>query len=180
MCSIEQYLEELNDLGKKQVVEQVLKQFRDEVLAKRHQFTQSIIHDDLNEQNLIVKKDSTNRDYELAAILDFNDTMKSIRIFDIAIFCAYCMLNDKCSIRFLEMPRFILKSYSSNIEVNEFELNIIPIAIKARLSQSLVLGAHFFKLDPTNDYLLETSKTGWSVLFELSKYSNDELTKMWM
>lgn len=177
---IEEYLDELNDSDKKTLVQKILNEFKVNVLNKKQLFTQAIIHDDLNEQNLIVKKDSTNLDYELAAILDFNDCVKSIRIFDIAIFCAYSMLNTKCSIKFLDIPKFILESYCSNIDVNENELNIIPICIKTRLCQSLVLGAHFYRLDPKNDYLLESSKTGWPILIELSKLSNSELIKMWI
>lgn len=89
------------------------------------------------------------------------------------------MLNDKSTIGFLEMPKFILPAYCSNIEVSALELAVIPICIKARLCQSLVLGAHFHRLDPTNEYLLETSKTGWPVLTKLASIPNAELIKMW-
>lgn len=178
--AVEAYLDALGDPNKRAIIRRVLTEFQSEVLDKKDQFTQAIIHDDLNEQNLIVKKSANNLDYELAAILDFNDMIKSIRIFDIAVFCAYAMLNDKVSMGFLDMPKFILPAYCSNIEVSAQELAIIPICIKARLCQSLVLGAHFFKLDPTNEYLLETSKTGWPVLTELAGISNDELIKMWI
>lgn len=178
--AVEEYLDAVEDPERAAIVRKVLAEFRSEVLAKRDQFTQAIIHDDLNEQNLIVKKDATDQDYELAAILDFNDMIKSIRIFDIAVFCAYAMLNDKASIAFLDMPKYILPAYCSNIDVSAAELAIIPICIKARLCQSLVLGAHFYRLDPTNEYLLETSKTGWPVLTELARLPNDELIRMWI
>lgn len=178
--AVEEYLDAVDDPERQVIVRKVLAEFRSEVLAKKEQFTLAIIHDDLNEQNLIVKKDAGERDYELAAILDFNDINKSIRVFDIAVFCAYAMLNDKATIGFLDMPEYILPSYCSNIDVSPQELAIIPVCIKARLCQSLVLGAHFNKLDPTNEYLLESSKTGWPVLTELARIPNAELIKMWI
>lgn len=179
-CAIEAYLDELDCVQRKEMIKQIIDEFKIDVLDKRDRFTHAIIHDDLNEQNLIVRKTADDSDYELAAILDFNDMLRSIRIFDIGIFCAYCMLNDKCSINYLEMPKYILQSYLSNIEVSEQELSILPIIVKTRLSQSLALGNHFYKLDPTNDYLLETSKTGWTVLEQLYKFKNDDLLKMWL
>lgn len=179
VMAVEKYLDELNNAEREIMVKQVLEDFQNNVLNKWDSFTQAIIHDDLNEQNLIVKK-VDDSDYDLAAILDFNDVVHSIRIFDIGIFCAYCMLNDNCSIKFIDMPKFILKGYTSNIEVSEEELAILPIIVKARLCQSLVMGNHFYKLDPTNDYILETSKTGWPVLSQLHKIKNEDLVKHWL
>lgn len=160
------------------MVEEILDEFEVNIMKKRDSFPLAIIHDDLNDQNLVVKK--VNSDYELAAILDFNDLVKSIRIFDIAVFCAYCILNDNCSLKTLDIPKYILKSYCSNIEVSPQELAIIPLTMKARLCQSLVLGAHNYKLNPTNEYLLDTAKTGWPLLEKLHQHNDQDLIKMWM
>lgn len=67
--AVEGYLDALDDPNRQAIVRQVLAEFRSEVLEKKDQFTQAIIHDDINEQNLIVKKGANDLDYELAAIL---------------------------------------------------------------------------------------------------------------
>lgn len=49
----------------------------------------------------------------------------------------------------------------------------------ARLCQTLVMSAYSIKLDPSNDYILSTAKTGWNVFRSLLKVPEDVLLKRW-
>lgn len=49
----------------------------------------------------------------------------------------------------------------------------------ARLCQSLVLGTYTHSLDPKNDYLLLTQKSGWKILEELWNKKDQEVLDLW-
>lgn len=68
-----------------------------------------------------------------------------------------------------------------NIEVSKLKLlNIFQTMVASRLCQSLVMGAYTYSLDPGNEYLLTTAKTGWGLLERVwTEKSDEEIISCW-
>ena len=49
----------------------------------------------------------------------------------------------------------------------------------SRYAQSLTMGAYTHSQDPSNDYVLTTSKTGWIKLAQFWEMPKDELYRNW-
>lgn len=56
---------------------------------------------------------------------------------------------------------------------------MFQICVMARLCQSLVLGANSSLQDPSNEYVLTTAKTGWSLLEQLYKQPENDVLDRW-
>ncbi|UXI18988.1 hypothetical protein NH340_JMT04931 [Sarcoptes scabiei] len=143
------------------------------------------LHGDLNEQNIIVQQDvndggKRNRIYGL---IDFGDIFFGPRMFDLAIFLAYVMLLDSDDYQLdpiEQMPRFVIEGYSKLIQLNRNDLRQILICSRARLAQSLTLGAYTFTKQPDNQYLLTSARKGWSILERLNEYDSKYLINLWI
>lgn len=73
-----------------------------------------------------------------------------------------------------------MSGYKSKVELPEVERSLVRISVAARLVQSLVFGAYSHSLDPTNTYVLTTSKRGWKALHAFWNTPADILDKRWM
>lgn len=162
-------------------------QFEQEVLAKKDQLVHSIIHNDLNEQNILVQK-QLEHGTEVAhvyGIIDFGDVEYAPVLFDLGILVAYIMLICECVDPVLVAPNLVLRGYTQTITNNarfmlsRQDIGRIFICAKARLCQSLTLGAYTHSLYPDNDYLLATAKQGWKLLQRLATVDSDDLVENW-
>ena len=134
-----------------------------------------MIHGDFNEQNILVNKNEDGDDYRITGILDFGDTCQSHYVFELAIAMAYMMLQTQN----LATGGLVLAGYSSVRPIPENEKKVLKLCTAARLCQSLVMGQYTHTLDPTNEYILTTQKTGWALLEAIWKQPADELEQLW-
>lgn len=122
-------------------IEQILKDFESKVLQQSHRFVHSVIHGDINEQNLIVQQendeiissqenaDCQNSDPKIRfALIDFGDIHYAPAIFELAIFCAYALIcyGDSGD---LTSVKYILEGVRSVGELPSEELKIIPVSL---------------------------------------------------
>ncbi|KAI1285316.1 Hydroxylysine kinase [Halotydeus destructor] len=174
---VKDFAHAVDDEDRRQLVNEVFDDFLDNVMAKLDTYPSSLIHGDFNEQNILVKENSAG-DYDVCGVLDFNDVHKAPQIFDLAMFCAYCMFESKVLDPILA-PKYAVQGYERVRSLNEQEKQALPFCVAARMAQSLTLGAYSHKSDPGNEYLLTTAKTGWSLLSNLRKHTSEELIKLW-
>ena len=136
-------------------------------------FSIGVIHGDYNEQNILVtSKESLNSAsegpvYEVNGLLDFGDMMESYYVYEAGMTIMYLSVDSKM-VDPLLVGGYVLAGYLSQMALNEVEWSVLKECACARYCQSLVLGAYSLSLDPSNDYVVVTSKTGW-----------DQLRKMW-
>ncbi|RWS27815.1 hydroxylysine kinase-like isoform X2 [Leptotrombidium deliense] len=173
---VEEFLFAISDECRIQMIRNVLKEFENKVLCKIDSLNQSIIHGDFNEQNILVRK--VNEHYEPYAVIDFGDCHFAPQVFDLSMACAYVML-DCTTMDPLIAPAFVIQGYTQIRQITDEELALIPVCIKARLSQSLVMGAYSYFLDPNNEYTLSSSKTGWILLEKMTASNDSQLLQKW-
>ncbi|MDB4745511.1 phosphotransferase, partial [bacterium] len=109
----------------------------------------TIIHNDANEQNLLVAQDNPSR---LAGLIDFGDLQRSSHINELAITLAYALLGQD---NFESTARQIVKGYAGVIFLEEIEREVLFDLMAMRLVQSVTLSSHRAKEFPENTYIEE-------------------------
>lgn len=160
----DEYLSVIQDDSKRQLVVNVLSQFK-ETLARSISLPHSIIHGDLNEANILISQDHE----DIAGVIDFSDVDYAPRVFDLATLCLYMLLETEDS----SNTQAMVQAYEKIVTLTSDEKQIIPLCMKARLAQSLTLGAVSFSKNPANDYVLKTAINGWRILEQLDSASGD-------
>ncbi|XP_031638487.1 hydroxylysine kinase-like [Contarinia nasturtii] len=173
---LSKFIYALNDTKKQALVEEILKEFNEQILSHSADFAKGVIHGDCNEHNIVVTKTSPDADeFRVTGIIDFGDTCYSFYVFELAITIAY-MLLQSCE---LETAGFVIAGYQELRPIPTNERNVLKICVAARLCQSLVLGAYTHTLDPENDYLLSTQDNGWKMLSMIWEKPKNELDELW-
>ncbi|XP_050301215.1 hydroxylysine kinase [Anthonomus grandis grandis] len=165
------------DESKRSMVETVIEDFKNNVLAIENRLEKGIIHGDINEQNLIMSTGDEAKGIQLKAVIDFGDTHYCCFLYELALAMTYMIfLTDNP-----EVGGHVLAGYASVRNVSKAEIRLLKTCIMARLCQSLVLGAYGSLTDPNNEYLLTTSKKGWDILDKLRNIDNDDiLVNCWL
>ncbi len=119
----------------------------------------SIIHNDANDNNVIVSSDLINP--KVKAAIDYGDAIYTQIINDVAITCAYAIMHHNDP---LEAALPIVKGYHSTFTLREEELAHLYITIAMRLVISVTKSAINKIKEPNNKYLLVSEKPAWELL----------------
>lgn len=128
----------------------------------------AIVHNDANDNNVIVSSNLIAP--KVSAIIDYGDAIYTQIINDVAITCAYAIMqhNDP-----LEAALPIVKGYHSKFPLEEKELAYLYDAIAMRLVISVTKSALNKIKEPDNDYLLISEKPAWKLLKKWRQISHD-------
>jgi len=128
----------------------------------------SVVHNDANNNNILVLEDLINP--KVTAIIDFGDAVKTQIINDLAIACAYAIMdkNDPLDATF---P--IIKGYYAAFTLEEKELEFLYVLIAMRLVISVTKSAINKIENPENEYLVISEKPAWNLLKKWQKVSPD-------
>ncbi|XP_022104693.1 uncharacterized protein LOC110986792 [Acanthaster planci] len=187
----------VTDIDKRKLAEGILDEFEVQVVPKIGSLRRSVIHTDFNDMNIISlgngpvpsKADwhtaggpdiPAHQDSQLQALgaIDFSDIVCSSLVFDPADSHAYMMMSQLNGDPLVSGGHF-LAGYNSVLPLTPTELGLIRCCTSGRLVQSLVNGLHAYSQDPSDEYVLDTQRTGWSVLEQLWSKSNDQLLSLW-
>lgn len=152
------YVKDLFDAQDRKVVEYFFQQFDEMILPVLPGLRKSIIHNDANDYNVVVK------DNEVCGIFDFGDMVYSPLINELAIAIAYSLLDKENPI---EYASYILKAYHKVLPLETGEIDILYYLIASRLCTSASNSAYHTKQDPDNNYISLSEK---SVLKLLHKW----------
>lgn len=148
-------------------IEEIFIQFRkqyNEVLS----LPKAVNHNDLHTENLVITFDRY--EAKLNGLIDFGDALRTTRISEIAIACAYAMMDKKDP---LKASGKIIEGYSSIVYLEEKELACLDILIRARLAISVLTSAKKRANGITDPYQFISEKKAWDVLNKLSAYPMD-------
>lgn len=160
---IEKYLEHITELEDRHLILYYLEMFKTEVLPRRQHLRSSILHNDANDHNVIVRSAHVAEERSFG-ILDFGDMVASSTVFEVAIASAYTMLDKPNPLRAAAQ---VVSGYNSVYELFDEELEVIFPCICTRLAMSVVISAYQGALEPDNEYLFVSQKDAWNLLREL-------------
>jgi 4-aminobutyrate aminotransferase-like enzyme/Ser/Thr protein kinase RdoA (MazF antagonist) len=123
----------------------------------------SIIHNDANDHNVLVaEKPGYSR--PVVAVIDFGDMVYTATVAELAIACAYAMLDSNDP---LAAAAFVVRGYNASRPLNNDELHVLYPLICARLVVSAVNAALQRHASPENAYLQVSEAPVWSLLERL-------------
>lgn len=170
--SIETFMHGLTDSKQRQLVQQVVDEFRERVKPKISQLRHGILQADFNDANIIVQ------DGKLAGVIDFGDMVYSARVNDVAIALAYAMLTSygRDSSPLMAACAF-LQGFAQHYTLQAVEIELLYTLISCRLATSVTLGLYSYMQQPENQYLLLHAKPGWQALSFLRQQDPEQVTK---
>lgn len=140
----------------------IITYFQGEFKANKTHYNQlrkSVVHNDANDNNVVVSKSLINP--KVVAAIDYGDAIYTQIINDVAIACAYAIMNHNDA---LDAALPIIKGYHSTFPLEEKELEHLYNAIAMRLVISVTKSAMNKIAEPDNKYLLISEKPAWEVL----------------
>ena len=146
------------EVNKREILKNFIKDFKNS-FSIYNKLKKSIIHNDINDNNIIVSNDKINP--KIASIIDFGDSIYSQKINDLAITCSYGIMN-------LNDPLAgcceIVSGYNKLSLINDNELKMLYNLIGMRLVISVTKSLINRIEEPDNKYLLISEKPAWDLL----------------
>jgi len=141
-----------------------LKRFQSEIEPQLPHLRTSVIHNDANDFNILVEPDG-NWSHQVTGVIDFGDMVHTYTVSELAIACAYAMLNKADP---LSAAVHVVASYHQTYPLTEQELLVLFDLICMRLCMSVCHSATQYHLEPGNDYLRISEKPAWALLEKLA------------
>ena len=179
---LKHFLGDVDDPGRQAKAEIVFKYFEDHVMPRILSFGKGIVHGDFNGLNIILDKSHTGGSYKVAGIVDFGDCCETCTVFDLGICLAYIITENMnpfhCSSA-IEFVGPVIQGYHAVSPLTPDEFDSLYYLALARCVQSAVIGAHAFKAEPWNAYLLTTPEKAWTVIDLLLSATKEVVDRTW-
>ena len=119
----------------------------------------SIIHNDLNDYNILVSTDYANP--EVIGIIDFGDAVFTQTINDLAVLLAYSTMHLADP---LSAACEVIKSYNEHYKFSELELKCLYVLVGMRLVISVTNASLKKREFPNDEYFVISEKPAWDLL----------------
>ena len=149
------YIQDIDNLRDRTLVSYFFQQYTLHVTPILPELRKSVIHNDVNEWNVLVK------DNAVSGLIDFGDVTRAPLINELAIAITYACY-DKTEP--LEWTIPIIKGYHEVLPLVQKELDILYYLIAGRLCMSVCNSAHATKADPDNAYASSSENNAWTML----------------
>jgi len=135
--------------------------YEKEVQPKLKYLRKAVLHNDANEQNILVDVEGTER---IVGLIDFGDMEFATLINELAIVLAYALLDEDE----VDMAaRAIIQGYTQEFLLEEGELDVVFDLVTMRLVQSIINSSTRAKEFPDNAYILISQKPAIVLLEKL-------------
>ena len=165
-CDAEQTLASFKPLlatqSQRQLIEHFEAGFRGRVLAQQTDLRRSVIHNDANDNNVLI--DDQQR--RVISIIDFGDMLESWLVNEVAVAAAYAILDQSDPVA---VASEILRGYQQAFALQPLEISALFDLICIRLCMSVCICAYQRSLEPDNEYLAISEKPAWNMLGRLAE-----------
>lgn len=155
----------IDNSQQRRLVEYFLLQFETLVNPVLLSLPRSIIHNDVNDYNIIVESTPSGAD-RIAGIIDFGDMVHTHTVCELAIALTYALFNKDDP---LEAAGHIVRGYHQVFPLTEKEIKVLFYLIGARLCISLTMSAFRKTVEPDNAYFTISEKPAWKLLEKFLK-----------
>ncbi len=157
---VNSYIGLIDDPIKCDLVKPWLKRFQTKIEPQLQDLRTGVIHNDANDYNVLVSPHGKWQN-RVSGVIDFGDMVFTCTVCEVAIACAYAMLNKADP---LAAAANIVAGYHQNRPLTEQELAVLVDLICMRLCMSVCLAANQSRLEPDNEYLHISEKPAWALL----------------
>ena len=156
------FIKDIESFRDRKLVNYFLQQFDEVVIPILPNLRKSIIHNDLNEWNILCN------DKGVSGVIDFGDIAHTQLVNEVAIAMTYGAYDKHDPIT---NSSYILSSYHKKLPLNNDEISILYYLITAKLCMSVCNSAYSRKINPDNKYAFISEKNAWKTLKKFIKYS---------
>ncbi|WP_296380184.1 aminotransferase class III-fold pyridoxal phosphate-dependent enzyme [Winogradskyella sp.] len=157
----------LFEAEEKEIISYFLNRFESNK-SSYNKLRKAVVHNDANDNNVIVSSELINPNVKAA--IDYGDAINTQVINDVAIACAYAIMNHNDA---LDAALPLVSGYHSTFSLQEEELVHLYNAIAMRLLITVTKSAINKIKEPDNEYLLISEKPAWEVLKKWFEVSTD-------
>ena len=158
----------ISDPARGALVDRLLAAFERFAGPRLDALPRGVVHNDGNDYNILVgPPDASPESFgrrAIAGIIDFGDMVRSYRLAEPAVVCAYAMLGKDDP---LAAAGRVLAGYQSVAPLGELEWDLVYPLMVLRLLMSVAICARQASLRPDNDYLLVSNRAAWDLLAKL-------------
>ena len=154
-------LRHIADAADRALVARFLDRFDAHVAPRLPALRAQVIHNDANDWNVLVDPD---RPDAVAGVIDFGDALHTVLIAEVAVACAYSMLDQADPIG---AAASIAAGFHAECKLREEELDLLFDLIAARLAISVTLSAQRKDRTGDNPYLAVSEAPAWRLLRRL-------------
>ena len=155
------------------LVEDFLRRFDDRVVPLLPKLRRSVIHNDANDYNILLRGAGT-AGAEVAGIIDFGDMLRTWTVCEPAVAAAYAMLGKRDPVAAAVQ---VVAGYHEEYPLTAVELEVVYHFICLRLCMSVAISDEQYRRDPDNEYLKISEKPAWELLHRLANVRFAEETQ---
>lgn len=158
-------------MERRKLVRDVLADFERTVPQAVVGLQRQIIHNDFNLHNILVDPALP---LEIAGVIDFGDMVLAPRVNDLAVALAYHVSDDDWQ----GLMGAMLAGYCAETRLDEVEIALLPVLIKARLAITIIIPEYRAASRPENrDYIMRNHGVALLGLQRLSAMSESEFLR---
>ena len=169
----------IRERDKRRLIDYHLTQLELRVLPELIRLRQSIIYNDANENNLIIKEtdSASGRRPKIIGLIDFGDMAESYTAAEIAIALTYAMMNKEEP---FAAATELLSAYHQVFPLKEEEIELLLDLILARLCISVTMSAWRKREEPTNKYISVSEQPAWRLLEKLLETNPEKIRQLFL
>ena len=152
------YLDDVDGADCRARIELFFEIYEKTTLPKLPHLRKSVIHNDVNEQNVLVEAHNPD---QISGLIDFGELQYGTHINELAVTLAYALLGEDD----INMAiRQIIDGYTEVFSLEAEEMEVLPNLMAMRLVQSIIMTSNSTKDFPDNDYIVVSQKPARELL----------------
>ncbi len=148
---------------RRDLVSRIFERYEDRVLPRIHTLRSAVLHQDANDNNIVV---SDAPSPVVTGLIDFGDMTQGRQINELAVTLAYALLDIE---NLYDAAAPLIQAYARRFPLEAEEAEILFDLVAARLAMSVCISSHRAKEFPDNDYLLISQGPAFRLLDRLDK-----------
>ncbi len=157
------HLEHVTDPAHRDIAINAVEWFRRDVVPHLDSLPTSVVHQDLNDYNLLVSRGEDIR-WHLSGVLDFGDALETVSVAEVAVAVAYAMLDEPVPLR---AAQHVVEGFHEVRPLSDDEVAcILPLAA-ARLAVNATVWTSRLENVRSHDYAASRMVKTWPVLEKL-------------
>lgn len=145
--------------GKQKEILQYFQKRFGEIQTAYKKLPKSIVHNDLNDYNILVSEDLNNP--KVTGLIDFGDAVYTQTVNDLAIALAYALMDLPDP---LSAALEVINGYTKNYKLSENELECLYILVGTRLVTTVTNASLKKQEFPNDNYYVISEKPAWELL----------------
>ena len=163
----ESYVSDIAQEDHRDLVAGCFAHYRDQVAPRLTDLRMAVIHNDANDNNLLVAADQPD---QIAGLIDFGDMVFARQVNELAVMLAYAMMDQADPIAAATQ---VISGYTAEFPLTETEAEVLFDLAIMRLVMSVCISSHRAKDFPDNDYLVISQAPAFALLEKLHSYDRN-------